>query len=199
TLCLRGVFVVRLPLAYDRLWPELTLEWPRLFDPSLNIETFAEPPRLKPAIRRSVHGLMRTLPKGCRVLAVHADTQPWKEWRHDYFRAALHGFLEQHPEFIAMVVGQRDIDLEHGRHADRVVPCRGQHLHVAMAIVEQADLYLGIDSFALHVADLTYTPGVGLFGATRALRMGISLRPARACRLREGDGPQRCRRSPRRA
>jgi ADP-heptose:LPS heptosyltransferase len=170
-------FDVRLPLDYDRHCADMTFEMARVFDSSLNIETFAEPPRLKPAIRRSVHGLMRTLPKGCRVLAVHADTQPWKEWRHDYFRAALHGSLEQHPEFIAMVVGQREIDLEHGRHADRVVPCRGQHLHVAMAIVEQADLFLGIDSFALHAADLTHTPGVGLFGATRALEWGFRFGP----------------------
>jgi ADP-heptose:LPS heptosyltransferase len=170
-------FDVQLPLDYDRHCADMTFEMARVFDSRLNVETFAAPPRLKPAIRKSVRRLMRTLPRKCRVLAVHADTQPWKEWKRDYFKAALHGFLEQRPEFIAFIVGQRDTDLEHGRHADRVVSCRGHHLHVALAIVEQADLFLGVDSFALHMADLTHTPGVGLFGATSAVEWGFRFAP----------------------
>jgi Glycosyltransferase family 9 (heptosyltransferase) len=177
TIGFNAGFDVQLPLDYGRHSADVTFEMARVFDPDADMEAFASPPRLKPAIHKSVHRMMRILPRGCRVLAVHADTRPWKEWRHDYFRAALHSFLEQNQEFIALVVGQRDIGLEDGRHANRVVPCRGRDLHMAMAIVEQADLFLGVDSFALHMADLTRTPGVGLFGATRALEWGFRFGP----------------------
>jgi len=42
-----------------------------------------------------------------------------------------------------------------------------------MAIVEEADLFLGVDSCMLHVADLNRIPGVGLFGPTSAKTFGF--------------------------
>lgn len=170
-------FKLSLPLDFDRHCADMTFEVARLFNSTLRLETFATPPRFLPEARKRVYALIRGLPQGCRVLAVHADTQLWKEWKPPYFRAALHGFLAAHPEFIALVIGQRDVGLEWGRHADRVVPCHGLHLHLSWSIIERADLFLGVNFCALHFADLARTPGVGLFGATRAIEWGFRFGP----------------------
>ena len=170
-------FDAHLPLDFDRHCADMTFEMARVFDPGLRIHDFTAPPRFLPDARRRVDRLVRGLPKGYRVMAVHADTQPWKEWKAAHFRAALHGFLAARPDFIALVIGRRDVGLEAGDQATRVVPCHGLHLHLSLSIVERADLFLGVDSCALHMADLARTPGVGLFGATRALEWGFRFGP----------------------
>src|SRR5262249_17571330 len=170
-------FDVQLPLDYDRHFADITFEMARSFDLGLQLESFASPPRLMYEARRRVHQIFRSLPTGTRVLAVHADTQPWKEGSHNHVRAVLPGFLGSNPEFIALILAHRDIGLGQGPVDDRVVPCHGLHWHLSLAIVEHANLFLGVDSCALHMADLAGTPGVGLFGATRALEWGFRFGP----------------------
>lgn len=170
-------FQAHIPLDYDRHSTDMTFDIARVLDPKLRVEDFAASPRLVAHARRRVLRLFDDFPSGSRVLVVHADTRPWKEWRAEYFRAALHGFLGRHAEFLALVVGQQDRGLEKGPHADRVIPCLGLHPHLSMAMVQKADLFLGIDSCALHMADICRTPGVGLFGATRALEWGFRFGP----------------------
>jgi ADP-heptose:LPS heptosyltransferase len=42
-----------------------------------------------------------------------------------------------------------------------------------MGLVGEADLFVGVDSCMLHVADLFRVPGVGLFGPTRPRQWGF--------------------------
>ena len=170
-------FQASLPLDFDRHSADMTFEVVRALDASLRIDDFARPPHLAPAARRRARDLKSCLPRDARLLVVHADTRPWKEWRPEYFRAALHGFLDRHPDFIAFVLGKDDRGLDRGPNASRVVPSLGLHLDTCMALVEEADLFLGIDSCLLHAADLFRTPGVGLFGATKAREWGFRFGP----------------------
>lgn len=170
-------FQAYLPPDFDRHSADMAFEVVRALDASLRIEDFAQPPQLDPEARRRGRHLRACLPRGARMLVVHADTRPWKEWRPEYYRAALHGFLDRHPNFIAFVLGTGDHGLDRGPNASQVLPSLGLHLHTCMALVEAADLFLGIDSCLLHAADLFRTPGVGLFGATRVREWGFRFGP----------------------
>jgi ADP-heptose:LPS heptosyltransferase len=70
-------------------------------------------------------------------------------------------------------------ELNVGRERDRVSPHLGLPLDLAMGLVANADLFVGIDSSMLHAADLARVPGVGLFGPTRAATWGFRFAPHR--------------------
>ncbi|GLE52930.1 hypothetical protein ATCCBAA256_24880 [Mycobacterium montefiorense] len=152
----------------------------RLFDPSLRIDTYTQPLPIPPLVMEKARSIRAAVPDGAKVLVVHADTD-WteKRWPVTRFIQLLDRFLELHRDFVVWVVGMGHEELDAGRDRDRVFPQLGLPLDLAMGLVANADLFLGIDSCMLHAADLARVPGVGLFGATRAATWGFRFGPHR--------------------
>lgn len=159
---------------------DLTFELARLFNPSLRIDTYTKPVPLPSSVAQQARSMRAAAPPGARVLVVHADTN-WaeKRWPATRFIDLLDRFLTRRRDFVAWVVGMGHEELNVGRERERVVPYLGLPLDLAMGLVAEADLFLGIDSCMLHAADLARTPGVGLFGPTRAATWGFRFGPHR--------------------
>lgn len=159
---------------------DLTFKLARLFDPSARIESYARPVPIPAAAQEEVRAIRATLPAGVKVLAVHADTN-WvkKRWPVTRFVDLLDRFLSRHHDFVAWVVGMGDEELNVGRERDRVYSYLGLPLDVAMGMVGEADLFLGVDSCMLHAADLARVPGVGLFSPTQPAIWGFRFAPHR--------------------
>ena len=153
---------------------DLTFKLARLFDPAARIETYAQPVPITPSVREDVRSMRAALPAGTKVLAVHADTS-WmkKRWPVTRLVDLLDRFLSRHRDFVAWVVGMGHEELNVGRERDRVFPYLGVPLDLAMGMVADADLFVGVDSSMLHAADLARVPGVGLFGPTRSETWGF--------------------------
>jgi ADP-heptose:LPS heptosyltransferase len=159
---------------------DLTFKLARLFDPALQIESYARPVPLPPSVQREAGSIRAAVPAGVKVLVVHADTN-WEEkrWSATRFIDVLDRFLTRHRDFVAWVVGMGNEELNVGRERDRVFPYLGLPLDLTMGLVASADLFLGIDSSMLHAADLARVPGVGLFGPTEAALWGFRFAPHR--------------------
>jgi len=152
----------------------------RLFDSSLRIESYAQPVPLRPPVQQEARSIRAAVPAGVKVLVVHADAG-WtdKRWPVTRFIDVLDRFLSRHRDFVAWVVGMGHEELNVGRERDRVFPYLGLPLDLAMGLVANADLFLGVDSSMLHAADLARVPGVGLFGPTHAATWGFRFAPHR--------------------
>lgn len=159
---------------------DLTFQLARLFDPRAQIETYARPVPLASSTQEDMLSLRAALPAGTKVLAVHADTR-WieKRWPVTRFIDLLDRFLLRHRDFVAWIVGTGHEELNVGRERDRVFPQLGVPLDLAVAIVSQADLFVGVDSCMLHAADLAGVPGVGLFAPTESSNWGFRFAPHR--------------------
>src|SRR5262249_49070361 len=99
--------------AYDIVVPrnaphaaDLTFQLARLFDPTLRIETYAQPMPNAPSVQDKVRSIRAAAPAGAKVLVVHADTN-WaeKSWPITRFIDLLDRFLSRHREFVAWIVG----------------------------------------------------------------------------------------------
>ncbi|OBH13992.1 hypothetical protein A9X03_23715 [Mycobacterium sp. E1715] len=159
---------------------DLMFELARLFDPSLRIESYAGPLPFPAPVLESARSMRAAVPAGTKVLVVHADTD-WaeKRWPITRFIDLLDRFLALHRDYVVWVVGMGHEELNVGREGDRVFPHLGLPLDLTMAMVANADLFLGVDSSMLHAADLARVPGVGLFGPTRAATWGFRFGPHR--------------------
>ena len=164
----------------DRHSADLMFQLARLFDPSLRIETYAQPVPIAQAVQEKARQMRASVSAGAKVLVVHADTD-WaeKRWPTTRFIDLLDRFLSHHGDFVAWVVGMGHEELNVGRAGDRVFPYLGLPLDLAMAMAGAADLFVGIDSCMLHAADLAGVPGVGLFGPTRSDTWGFRFAPHR--------------------
>jgi ADP-heptose:LPS heptosyltransferase len=173
--------------AYDVVIPrdvphaaDLTFKLARLFDPSAQIETYAQQVPIPPAAQEKIRAIRASLPAGAKVLAVHADTS-WikKQWPVTRFVDLLDRFLLRHSDFVVWIVGMGYEELNVGRERGRVFSYLGVPLDVAMGMVASADLFVGIDSCMLHAADLAGVPGAGLFGPTQPATWGFRFAPHR--------------------
>jgi ADP-heptose:LPS heptosyltransferase len=159
---------------------DLPFKLARLFDPSLRIENYAQPVPLQQSVQKEVRSIRAAVPDGIKVLVVHADAR-WTDkcWPATRFIDLLDRFLSRHRDFAVWVVGMGHEELNVGRERDRVFPYLGLPLDLAMGLVANADLFVGIDSSMLHAADLARVPGVGLFGPTRPATWGFRFAPHR--------------------
>lgn len=178
-------FGVMLPVrsgthAFDRAFAV-----PRFLKRSLDPVSFSHPPDVGEDVRRQAAELLDLLPAAARLLVVHADTARPKRFPADNLDRILSAFLEEHPDFVALAVGVDDLGLERRATNPRILSLCGLPIPVSMCIVGAADLFLGVDSLFLHVADLCRVPGVGLFGPTDPAEWGFRFAPARAL---VGDG-----------
>ena len=158
---------------------DLAFDVPKFLKSSLKLEHYAGPPTLPKSAVVAASQLRSILRPSTKIIAVHAETQKGKMWSSDHFIEVLNKFLEREKQYVAFVIGQDYQPLDLGKHKERIISCDGLPLPVACALVAQADLFLGVDSCMLHVADLNRVPGVGLFGPTNCQEWGFRFGPHR--------------------
>jgi ADP-heptose:LPS heptosyltransferase len=184
-------FDLRLPKDFSKHSSDLLFDHPRLFDDSLAFEDFASPPCFPLEAETKARQLLDCIPHSIYTLAVHIDTSSEKMWPSSRFITVLDRFFQKHHHCIAIVVGTGQTELDRGRYGKRVIPCYGLPLDVSMCLVAKANLFLGIDSCMLHIADFNRVPGVGLFGPTSCTEFGFRLGPHRhVCANGAMDGIQ---------
>jgi len=169
-------FSTVLPLDYGKHSSDMAFDLPRHFDPSLSIQDFSQPPKAPPLER------IRALTKGYRILVVHADTQPVKMWKWQSFEAVLRRFFAAHNDFLGLLIGLTNAAVDPAPLAGSLIPCLDLPIPDTLAMIEMADLYIGVDSCFLHAADLYRVPGVGLFGPTSEKEFGFRFGPHRHIR-----------------
>jgi ADP-heptose:LPS heptosyltransferase len=178
-------FMIHLPENSSRHIADLFFDVPRALAPSLDINDYAAGPIVAQKYRDDAAAIRKLIPKTMKVLLAHCDTKPDKEWDPRRFAAVVDRFLSQHRDHVCFIVGNRSFRSAVEKNQDRVFHCFPIHIATAFALVEHADLFLGIDSCMLHCADLHKVPGVGLFGPTNAATLGFRFaRHKHAC----GDG-----------
>lgn len=168
---------IRVPLNFDQHTSELAFDIVRLFDERSRLHDFTAPPRYPNEARAEARKLREQLSPGAKALAVHADTGQSKMWDGVKLMQTLDSFLGLHPEFTVLLVGRKPQSLDCGLYGERVIPCYGLPLPVSMALVAEADFFLGVDSCMLHAADFAGVPSVGLFGPTNAAEFGFIVGP----------------------
>jgi ADP-heptose:LPS heptosyltransferase len=147
-------------------------ELPRYLNSRLAIELFSFPPRLGRHGQTFARSVYREIPPGRKVLVVHPDTMASKMWPLERFAKFLDLFLALHPEFVVLVVGLMPTRLESVPSGDRIFPCHGIRFAASVSLVAFADLFVGVDSVMLHIADMYRIPSVGIFGASPPERWG---------------------------
>jgi hypothetical protein len=170
-------FDVALPLDFTKHSADLAFDAVRVLRPTSVMDAYLWPPTFGEKADRAVAGLRGCLSPGTRCLTVHCDTLPEKMWPAERFNQVLDAFLDAHPEFVAFIVGCTDCGISVPGKMDRIIPSFGLRLTVSQALVARSDLFLGIDSSLLHVADLCSVPSVGIFGPTRAHEFGFLVAP----------------------
>jgi ADP-heptose:LPS heptosyltransferase len=145
---------------------------PQLIGGRLNVDDFAYPARLPPDAVAAAARLRRMVGPA-KLLAVHTETWHAKMWSDAAWIEAVDTFLDVHPEYVAIVIDQHERKLPDARHRGHLIPAFGLPLPIAAALVMEADLFAGVDSCMLHVADLAGVPAVGIFGPTSSRRYGF--------------------------
>ncbi len=164
---------VQIPFYNQKHSFDQAFEVARYLNPALTVDDFSSPVYLPPAAREFASNVRAFLPRGMRILAVHADTAEEKMWDVSRLRRVLEHFLQTHPEFVVWVLGRTDSGLKPGPNPRRMFLFFGISLQESMALLEMADIFLGVDSCLSHAADLLRIPSVGLFNKASRREFGF--------------------------
>ncbi|HEV2990105.1 MAG TPA: glycosyltransferase family 9 protein [Candidatus Angelobacter sp.] len=166
-------FSIPLQQAPSRHLADVFFDVPQSLDSSLRIMDFVRGTFVPETYRMDALRTRKLVPDEFKVLVAHGETKPDKEWIAERFARTIDEFLGQHQDYVCFVLGKNSFHLEVKQHRTRVFHCYPLHLCTALALLEHADLFIGIDSCMLHSADLHGVPGVGLFGPSDAARTGF--------------------------
>lgn len=179
-------FLSRIRLDYDEHPLDMFFRIARAVNDQLCLEDHVTP--LFDARYSEVAERVRdSLPSGARMLVIHGDTKPYKMWPPNRLLAVIEYIMDTYEEWCVFIVGQADLGLDRvsERHRHRVISAIGGSLAAQFCLVARADMFIGIDSCFLHVADLFGVKGIGLFGPTQAKRWGF--RVSQHCHI-QGEG-----------
>jgi ADP-heptose:LPS heptosyltransferase len=159
--------------------------------PGAAFEQFVGPPVFTEDTRGRVQAIKALLPAGTKCLALHTETLPEKMWPVERFNRVIEEFLRRHDDYACFLVATRDTGIDAGAFGDRLIPTFSRTspfagreygclpLRVAQCLVAGSQLFLGVDSCFLHVADFCSVPAVALFGPTSPREFGCVVAPNR--------------------
>lgn len=167
-------FSTALPLDFSCHSVDLAFQVVRLFDRSRSPEDYLSRLPLPSGSEDFATSLRSQIGSDRKLLVVHAETKSEKRWPPNYMAETIATFMSIHPEFVVIAIGAHEIAIN---ETPGLIAAVGLRIESAMALLCSADLFLGVDSFPLHVADFAQVPGVGLFGPTDAREFGFRFSP----------------------
>lgn len=151
---------------------------PQLFLPSIKLTEYSKSPEIENKYLQLAKSLKENMILGGKILIVHSDTKKKKMWVDERFTSVINSFLNLNPNYLVIIIGlKHSLMLENVTMRDHIEDFCGLPLGLSFALIGIADLYLGIDSCMLHIADLLRVPGVGLFGPTNPNKWGFKYSP----------------------
>jgi Glycosyltransferase family 9 (heptosyltransferase) len=149
---------------------------------------FARPLPFSALTQSRADALRRAIGLESRLLVLHLDSRSDKSLKPKAIDKPLSIWLRAWPNLFALAFNM-DVDaLPLATRTDRVRAIRGAGLEQAMALAAEADIFVGVDSCMLHVADHALRAQLGLFGPTDPARTGAywspishALRSATSC------------------
>jgi len=178
-------FKIHLPYSHDTHVIDTKFQIPQCLNPLLRLDAYSDAPAVPREILQWAEAWRARLPPEVKVLAVHAETRPERMWPVERFVRTLDQFLSHHSAVVVLAVGTKELGLSEIKYSRQFVSCYNLPLHCAMSLVGVTDLFMGIDSSMLHVADLFRVPGLGLFGPSSYAEAGFRFAPSRHIQARD--------------
>lgn len=151
---------------------DLAFEIPLYLDKTLSIKDFNKPLIFSPEYTKKAEEILSLLPRNKKKLVVHTETLSNKEWNNSKYITVINRFLEKNSDYIVLLIDINDRGLRAGSNLERIYPLNGFYFPTASEIIKRSNLFLGVDSCFMHVADICQIPGVVLFGPTKAKEWG---------------------------
>ncbi|NLR68659.1 glycosyltransferase family 9 protein [Chitinophaga varians] len=173
---------VQIPYEKSLHSADLLFQFPLFFNRETDIQDFAYSPEPPTEVRRLVCQFRNKFPATSKLLIVHADTKTNKTWPFEYYPALLDRIMDTMPEVVVIFIGIKKPDVSSCKHVSRILRFE-EALPFSMdwAFVSIADIFLGVDSVFLHIADLFHVPVVSLFGPSSVQEWGVRFSAHHRC------------------
>lgn len=167
---------------------DIAFDIPRAFDTTLDIERFAYPPVFDEQANELTRKIRTLFPEECLLLGVQDETGKEKMLPAELFEQTIDRLLDEYPYLAVLILGcNTSIRWQTLRNSGRVLFFEQQvPLITSCALMQAVDLFLGIDSVFLHLADLVRKPAVGLFGPSSEIEWGLRFTEGKIIRPQSG-------------
>ncbi len=158
--------------------------------PDALIGSYDAPVRLSQSADDAALRMRTALGPQSTLIVAHIDTRPDKAFPRQRFDRILQYWLNADAQRFALLINEQRRDWPATGAGGRCGFLHGASLENSMAATKLADLFVGVDSCMLHIADFERRGGIGLFGPTDPRRYGFRFsREAVVRNLRAGESP----------
>jgi ADP-heptose:LPS heptosyltransferase len=168
---------VFIPLDLTKHKVDLTFSMSKFIFPELEVEQFSAPLEFPPKIQQAGQEILRAV-GGRLPIAFHPESSKKDKCCPPPLLAELvHGLLELRDDVVVCIFGQQPELSAWESISSRVIVFNRLPLQLAAYLCSKMNLFLGVDSCFLHIADISRVPGVGLFGPTDCRQWGFRFSP----------------------
>lgn len=165
SLGFHNFFMEKIPYTTDNHYSELLFNFALYFDPLLLLSDYM----IKPSIPVNAGHIASEIIEdyralGGRILTIVPDVStPRKAWQIGHYQEVIRNILDKHPHVGIILLFKKECPLALSGN-DRLLVLEHVPSAVSLAFVALSDFFLGVESDALHIADVFGVPGVGIFG-----------------------------------
>ncbi|VAX00774.1 hypothetical protein MNBD_GAMMA22-889 [hydrothermal vent metagenome] len=158
---------------YNKHSVDLAFDFVRLFQQNWQPEQFSKPPQYEQKEYQVANKILNSIKSNQKLLCIHPDTLPKKMWPESCWLQLIDKFLDQNPDYTVFIIGLKGIDASLCQNHKSVIPAYRLPISVSAILLSKADLFIGVDSVFLHIADLYRVLTVALFSPTSTQEWGI--------------------------
>jgi ADP-heptose:LPS heptosyltransferase len=146
----------------------------KAIQPSLSFEPYSYAPPISDLAQSLANNFtMRHKLDNKKIIAIHTDTNPKKMWNENNWLDVITQFLTKYPDYCCLAVGNKFPLTAYLN--EQFIFDKQLSFEAMSALVAKSDIFLGIDSCFLHVADFFRVPSVGIFGPSNPAKFGLYL------------------------
>ena len=144
------------------------------FAPDLQLSDFVNPIALPPQSVAAAEDVRRAIGMNRRLLVVHEETSTKvKRWLPSRMQQTLRSLTIEYPDLFIIIVSRDPPSFPIETLGGAAIAITHIAFPFFLALIAQADIFIGVDSVGLHAADLWGVRAVGLFGPTRPEEWGF--------------------------
>jgi len=147
-----------------------------ILDPEIDIRSYEYPVRYENKLSAIEHLISKPTHRS-QVVVLHADTSVSKSWPLKSWKYLLTRLQGRGKKVDVFIVGLNDIGWSEYLDLPNVHSFLGAELEWTCCLLSRANVFVGIDSVFLHVADNARVPVVALFGPTTPEEFGPRFSP----------------------
>lgn len=161
----------------------------KLINPNLSVNNFCQPFEIPEDTMSNIIQFKHKISGDYKLLVIHMETKEEKCAPNEFWVDFVNRVLKLEEKLIVISISRsKHLNVEHSRFLSTC----NLSLEACLGLTSISDIFVGVDSCFMHMANFSMVPSVGIFVNSSPIQFGINLSPVKYNLRYKGDQDSSC-------